>query len=60
MHDAPMDGNGEFLVGEYLPIPVRRDEKIFSRGSHEHLQGTFLPHPRSPGDKSPMGILVPA
>lgn len=44
--------NREFSAGEYLPIPVPA-MKTFSHGyPHEHLRGTFLPHSRSPHDKS--------
>jgi hypothetical protein len=42
------DGNGEFPVGFWLPIPVPATKKLPRGDPHEHLRGAFLPHPRYP------------
>jgi hypothetical protein len=42
------DGNGEFPVGFWLPIPVPATKKLPRGDPHERLRGTFLPHPRYP------------
>ena len=42
------DGNGEFPVGFWLPIPVPATKKLPRGDPHERLRGAFLTHPRSP------------
>jgi hypothetical protein len=41
------DGNGEFPVGDWHPIPVPAGTKSTPSPSREHHRGEFFPHPRT-------------
>jgi hypothetical protein len=43
---APRDGNGDFPVGEWLPIPVPMGIKIPRPRPRERSRGNFFSHPR--------------
>jgi hypothetical protein len=40
------DGNGDFPVGEWLPIPVPVGRKIPRPRPRERSRGSFFSHPR--------------
>jgi hypothetical protein len=40
------DGNGDFPVGEWLPIPVPAGTKISRPRPRERSRGNFFSHPR--------------
>jgi hypothetical protein len=43
---GPRDGNGDFPVGEWLPIPVPAGTKIPRPRPRERSRGSFFSHPR--------------
>jgi hypothetical protein len=44
--EGARDGNGDFPVGEWLPIPVPAGTKIPRPRPRERSRGSFFSHPR--------------